>query len=273
MDSPINWAHQQERQAEALVSHRKFAEAIVCHRKALEFLQEAMKMTEVKEALISLQLQCNSHCRQERILKEKWKLWEIEQEKQIHEQQKMLQLRQNQEIAEKQNSLLNVDTGRDVVDNKRGIEHSQSSSLVISAENFSVSSTSSISDCGAVSKDEKTTAQELEGQVRDLQMQVLTLSQNLEDCNRENRRLQKALNDVCDFVKVNFGCELHNVFDCMNGKLDYGSEFETCADHVGPNIATSAKDDQTSSPEAIAQSDTEDTDLGKVYDNIPLRQM
>jgi len=35
MDSPINWAHQQERQAEALVSHRKFAEAIVCHRKAL----------------------------------------------------------------------------------------------------------------------------------------------------------------------------------------------------------------------------------------------
>lgn len=206
-------------------------------------------------------------------MKEKWKLWEIEQEKQIHEQQKMLQLRRNQEITEKQNSSVNTDTGRDVVDNKRGIEHSQSSSLVISVENFSVSSTSSISDCGAVSKDEKTTAQELEGQVRDLQMQVLTLSQNLEDCNRENRKLQKALNNVYDFVRMNFGCELDDVFDCWNGKSDYRSEFETCADDVGPNIVTSAEDDQISSPGTIAQNETEDADLGKISDNIPLLQM
>lgn len=225
MDFPLNWAHQQDRKAEALVNHRKFADAIVCHQKASEFLQEAMKMTQVKQALVSLQLQFNNHCRQQRILKEKWKRCEIEQERWKQEQARVNQERQSQEVGETENHVkVKIKNSVELVDGKKGTECLQSSSLVISAENFSVSSTSSLSDCAA-SKDEKSTIQELEGQVSDLQMQVLSLSQNLEDCNRENSRLKKALDNVRKFVKVKFGYELDNdMLDFNLVKNQCGSE-------------------------------------------------
>lgn len=275
MDYPINWAHQQDRRAETLVSHKKFSDAIVCHQKALEFLQEAMKMTEVKEALISLQLQCNNHCRQQRILKEKWKQWELEQEQRKHEQPKILQERQNTDILEKQNHLaVNANNRKDVIDGQKGTEQLQSSSLVISAENFSVSSASSICECGAITKDEKSTVQELEGQVRDLQIQVLSLTQNLEDCNRENRRLKKDLENVCEFVRLKFGCELEgNVFDCYVRQCEFENESETCTENDGlKSVGPVIKEHQTSSPEDRAQKNVEDDsgNNGKLDEDIPL---
>ncbi|KAL9983933.1 hypothetical protein ACROYT_G006182 [Oculina patagonica] len=229
MDCPLNWAHQQDRKAEALVSHRKFADAIICHQKASEFIQEAMKMTQVKQALVSLQLQVNNHCRQQRIIKEKWKRCEIEQEKKKQQEQaRVVQEKQNHEMVDADISPReDVKINTELVDGKKGTECSQSSSLVISAENFSVSSTSSSSDCVG-SKDEKSVIKDLEGQVSDLQMQVLSLSQNLEDCNRENSRLKKALDNVREFVKFKFGYEIEDEM------LDFNLVKSQCASESEP---------------------------------------
>ena len=184
---------------------------------------------------MSLQLQLNNHCRQQRILKEKWKNCAIEQEKekQKQEQARLLQEQQNRKKTEKELRLTaTVKNSLDLVDGKKGTECSESSSLVISAENFSVSSTSSASDCAA-SKDEKLTIQDLKGQVSDLQMQVLSLSQNLEDCNRENSRLKKALENVREFVRCNFGYELEgDLFDLKSPRISESQDFTSSDIHV-----------------------------------------
>ena len=177
---------------------------------------------------MSLQLQLNNHCRQQRILKEKWKNFAIEQkkEKQKQEQARLLQELQNRKKTKQELPLkASVKNSLDLVDGKKGTECSESSSLVISAENFSVSSTSSVSDCAA-SKDEKLSIQDLNGQVSDLQMQVLSLSQNLEDSNRENSRLKKALENVREFVRCKFGYELEgDLFDLKSPHISELQEF------------------------------------------------
>jgi len=145
-------------------------------------------------------------------LKEKWKRCEIEQEKKKQEQARVIQESPNNEMVKSDIGLpaqVNPRNSTELVDGKKETECLQSSSLVISAENFSVSSTSSSSDC-AGSKDEKSAVKDLEGQVSDLQMQVLSLSQDLEDCNRENSRLKKALDNVREFVKFKFGYEIED---------------------------------------------------------------
>ena len=177
---------------------------------------------------MSLQLQLNNHCRQQRIVKEKWKNFAIEQkkEKQKQEQARLLQELQNRKKTKQELPLkASVKNSLDLVDGKKGTECSESSSLVISAENFSVSSTSSVSDCAA-SKDEKLSIQDLNGQVSDLQMQVLSLSQNLEDSNRENSRLKKALENVREFVRCKFGYELEgDLFDLKSPHISELQEF------------------------------------------------
>lgn len=177
-----------------------------------------------------MQLQVNNHCRQQRILKEKWKRCEIEQEKRKQQEQaRVTQEKQNHEMVEGDISpKVDVKISTELVDGKKGTECSQSSSLVISAENFSVSSTSSCSDC-ASSKDEKSAIKDLEGQVSDLQMQVLSLSQDLEDCNRENQRLKKALDNVCKFVKFKFGYDIEEeMLDFKSVKSQSATESEPC---------------------------------------------
>ena len=172
-----------------------------------------------------MQLQVNNHCRQQRILKEKWKRCEIEQERRKQEQARVILERPNHEMVKSDIGVpakVEMKNSTDLVDGKKVSESLQSSSLVISAENFSVSSTSSSSDC-AGSKDEKSAVKDLEGQVSDLQMQVLSLSQDLEDCNRENSRLKKALENVREFVKLQFG------YDIIDEMLDFNLVKSQCA--------------------------------------------
>jgi len=176
-----------------------------------------------------LQLQVNNHGRQQRILKEKWKRCEIEQQKRMQEQARVIQERPNHEMAKSDRGVpakVEMKNSTELVDVKKETECLQSSSLVISAENFSVSSTSSSSDC-AGSKDEKSAVKDLEGQVSDLQMQVLSLSQELEDCNRENSRLKKALDNVREFVKFQFGYEIEDeMLDFNLVKSQRGTQLE-----------------------------------------------
>lgn len=185
----------------------------------------------------------------------------------------MLQDRQSKEVSERNNALtVKIKNTGNVVDNKKGTECSQSSSLVISAENFSVSSTSSLSDCGAASKDEKSTIQDLEGQVRDLQMQVLSLSQNLEDCNRENSRLKKALDNVFEFVKLKFGCELEDdMFDFNLVKSQCTTESESF--NVDLKMLKPQNQDQVSSHEKVTSLkniQAESRNNSEIEEDIPL---
>ncbi|CAM4707425.1 unnamed protein product [Leuciscus chuanchicus] len=73
LDSPLNLAHQQCRKADRLVAAGKFEDAISCHRKAAELLKEAMKLTECEQARLSLELQRDSHIKQQRLIEERWK--------------------------------------------------------------------------------------------------------------------------------------------------------------------------------------------------------
>lgn len=73
VDSPVNLAHQQCRNADRLLAAGKYEEAISCHRKAAELLKEAMKLTACEQARLSLELQRDSHVKQQRLIEERWK--------------------------------------------------------------------------------------------------------------------------------------------------------------------------------------------------------
>ncbi|MCI4384095.1 hypothetical protein PGIGA_G00034610 [Pangasianodon gigas] len=73
VDSPVNLAHQQCRKADRLLAAGKYEEAISCHSKAAELLKEAMKLTECEQARLSLELQRDSHVKQQRLIEERWK--------------------------------------------------------------------------------------------------------------------------------------------------------------------------------------------------------
>lgn len=73
VESPLNLAHQQSRKADRLLAAGKFEEAIVCHGKAADLLKDAMTLTECEQARLSLELQRDSHVKQQRLIEEKWK--------------------------------------------------------------------------------------------------------------------------------------------------------------------------------------------------------
>ncbi|XP_041066471.1 nuclear receptor-binding factor 2b isoform X1 [Carcharodon carcharias] len=73
MESPLNLAHQQSRKAERMLAAGKYAEAIDCHGKASDHLGEAMKLTQSEQALLSLELQRDSHIKHQRLIHERWK--------------------------------------------------------------------------------------------------------------------------------------------------------------------------------------------------------
>lgn len=72
-DSPLNLAHQQCRKADRLLAAGKYEEAISCHGKAADLLRDAMKLTECEQARLSMELQRDSHVKQQRLIQERWK--------------------------------------------------------------------------------------------------------------------------------------------------------------------------------------------------------
>ncbi|CAL8301731.1 unnamed protein product [Lota lota] len=72
-DSPLNLAHQQSRKADRLLAAGKYEEAISCHSSAADLLRDAMKLTECEQARLSMELQKDSHIKQQRLIQERWK--------------------------------------------------------------------------------------------------------------------------------------------------------------------------------------------------------
>ncbi|XP_034414920.1 nuclear receptor-binding factor 2b [Cyclopterus lumpus] len=73
VDSPLNLAHQQGRKADRWLVAGKYEEAISCHGKAADLLTDAMKTTECEQARLSMELQRDSHIKQQRLIQERWK--------------------------------------------------------------------------------------------------------------------------------------------------------------------------------------------------------
>ncbi|XP_032807931.1 nuclear receptor-binding factor 2 [Petromyzon marinus] len=79
MDSPLNMAHLQARKAEKFLVAGKYEDAIACHVKAAGFLDEAMKLTDSEQALLSMRLQQQDHLTQQRLVRERWRRAQREQ--------------------------------------------------------------------------------------------------------------------------------------------------------------------------------------------------
>lgn len=79
MDSPLNMAHLQARKAEKFLAAGKYEDAIACHIKAAGFLDEAMKLTDSEQALLSMRLQQQDHLTQQRLVRERWRRAQREQ--------------------------------------------------------------------------------------------------------------------------------------------------------------------------------------------------
>ncbi|KAM3591369.1 uncharacterized protein V6R79_000832 [Siganus canaliculatus] len=73
VDSPLNLAHQQCRKAERLLAGGKYEEAISCHAKAADLLTDALKTTACEQARLSMELQRDSHIKQQQLIQERWK--------------------------------------------------------------------------------------------------------------------------------------------------------------------------------------------------------
>ncbi|KAM7371317.1 hypothetical protein PAMP_010798 [Pampus punctatissimus] len=73
VNSPLNLAHQQCRKADRLLAAGKYEEAISCHGKAADLLTDAMKTTECEQARLSMELQRDSHIKQQQLIQERWK--------------------------------------------------------------------------------------------------------------------------------------------------------------------------------------------------------
>ncbi|XP_069045069.1 nuclear receptor-binding factor 2b [Lepisosteus oculatus] len=73
VESPLNLAHQQSRKADRLLAAGKHEEAITCHGRAADLLTEAMKLTQCEQAQLSLQLQRESHLKQQQLIAERGK--------------------------------------------------------------------------------------------------------------------------------------------------------------------------------------------------------
>ncbi|OCT71508.1 nuclear receptor-binding factor 2 [Xenopus laevis] len=86
MESPLNLAHQQSRKADRFLATGKYEEAIACHKKAAAYLSEAKKLTQSEQAQLSLELQRESHMKNQLLIQERLK--RARREEKLRAQQK-----------------------------------------------------------------------------------------------------------------------------------------------------------------------------------------
>ncbi|XP_032222496.1 uncharacterized protein LOC5521543 isoform X2 [Nematostella vectensis] len=191
---------------------------------------EAMNMTKVAQALISLQLQYEDHIRQEKVIKDKWKHYNLHQEqlKQQHEN-KLREIDKRVLVS----AITSKDTtpAQDCETCKDEGMTTSTCSLVISAENFSVSSLSSSTELFQT-KESGDPQSNLNTQVRELQIQVLSLTQALEDANRENTKLKQTILHIKNVTKEKFDFD----FDEENSGQVCMVEQEAC--HKGEDSSS-----------------------------------
>ena len=150
-----------------------------------------------------MQLQYESNLRQEKIIKDKWRRHELQLERLALEKERLKKESSKTLPSSKLTDCTDADSSEQL---KPECMITSTSSLVISAENFPVSSLSSSTEF-LTSREEKDVMNDLRIQIRDLQMQVLSLNQSLEDSNRENTKLRNIISSLKQILRERLDIE------------------------------------------------------------------
>ncbi|XP_069609728.1 nuclear receptor-binding factor 2 isoform X1 [Ranitomeya imitator] len=203
MESPLNLAHQQSRKADRFLATGKYEEAIACHRKAAAYLLEAKLLTQSEQAQLSLELQRESHIKQQLLIQERLK--RAKREDKLRAQQKAIaaekeylahlhtSCRSSADDIDSQNALVSAgqktrsNPGKSVQEIHSVLDREPDSLLYLlqkrkePLEPFKAN---------RVPKDDKTKLEEQATKIKELNLLVDTLLAENEKLKKENRKLR-----------------------------------------------------------------------------------
>ncbi|XP_068111212.1 nuclear receptor-binding factor 2 [Hyperolius riggenbachi] len=254
MESPLNLAHQQSRKADRFLATGKYEEAIACHRKAAAYLLDAKKLTPSEQAQLSLDLQRESHVKQQHLIQEKLK--RVKREEKLRTQQKAIAA-DKELVAHLQTS---YKSSTDDIDSQNALVSAGQKSSSIPGKYLQ--EIHSVFDrepdsllyllqkrkeplepykANRVPKDDKTRLEEQATKIKDLNLLVDTLLVENDKLKKENRKLraelarlqrnpEKELDTDTDFVERS---ELWNLQQPMVTSSNPASAWQTFVANTG----------------------------------------
>uniref|UniRef100_A0A8C5MAG5 Nuclear receptor binding factor 2 n=1 Tax=Leptobrachium leishanense TaxID=445787 RepID=A0A8C5MAG5_9ANUR len=197
-------AHQQSRKADRFLASGKYEEAIACHKKAAAYLSEAKKLTPSEQAQLSLELQHDSHVKQQLLIQERLK--RAKREEKHHAQQKAMaaekeltahlqaSYRQSSSDVDSQNATVSAgqkfksNPGKCIKD-IRGVLDREPDSLIYLLQKRK-EPLEVYKGGNRAPKDDKTKLEEQATRIKDLNLLVDTLLAENDKLKKENRKLR-----------------------------------------------------------------------------------
>ncbi|KAM4636478.1 nuclear receptor-binding factor 2 [Discoglossus pictus] len=202
MESPLNLAHQQSRKADRFLATGKYEEAIACHKKAAAYLSEAKRLTQSEQAQLSLELQRDSHVKQQLLIQERLK--RARREEKLRTQQKAITKDKESHLqasyklstddVDSQNALLSAGQkasttpGKCFQDTHSVLDREPDSLIYLLQKRKEPLET--YNKGSRAPKDDKTKLEEQATKIKELNLLVDTLLAENEKLKKENRKLR-----------------------------------------------------------------------------------